>query len=128
MKTRLSFGPNLAMSLTLLLAGVILWGTLSAPGGGTSPLPFTDKQLHAMAFAALIFPLALSNPRRAVAFLPAYIAFGAMIELVQPLVGRSGEWADLAADGAGAGVGLLLGASIFQARARLKTGKPRQSP
>jgi VanZ family protein len=37
------------------------------------------------------------------------VAFGGLIEIVQPYVGRGAEWADLVADGLGAALGVSLG-------------------
>lgn len=94
--------------LTGLIALGILWGTLSPPGTGTGTLPLTDKQMHALAFALLILPLALVNLRLALRLAPVCIAFGGLIELVQPRFGRGAEWADLGADALGVGLGLGL--------------------
>jgi VanZ family protein len=40
------------------------------------------------------------------------VAFGGLIEIVQPYVGRGAEWADLVADGLGAALGVSLGLFI----------------
>ena len=98
----------LAQALTCAIAVAIGWGTLSPPGSGT-PLPLTDKQLHFLAFAALALPLGWVRPRWALWLIPVALAFGAAIELIQPFVGRSGEWGDLMADGLGILAGVLPG-------------------
>lgn len=98
-----------ALSVTLVVALVIGWGTLSPPGGTSSPLPFTDKQLHFMAFALLAMPLGWVRPAWVLWLVPLSLGYGAMIELIQPSVGRSAEWGDLLADGLGILVGVLPG-------------------
>ncbi len=98
--------------LTALIAVGILWGTLSPPGDGTGALPLTDKQLHALAWGLLILPMALVAPRRALRLAPACVAFGALIEVIQPHFGRGAEWADLGADALGVACGLLLGFAL----------------
>lgn len=102
------FSRLLVIALTAAIAFVIALNTLSPPSDG-SPLPLTDKQLHALAFALLVLPSGLIHPRRWPLLALAAIAFGAAIELLQPGVGRSAEWADLAADAIGIAMGLLPG-------------------
>jgi hypothetical protein len=104
------------LALTLVTALGIGWGTLSPPGQGASPLPFTDKQLHFMAFALLALPLGWARPRWVLWLVPVSLGYGAMIELIQPAVGRSGEWGDLLADG----LGILAGVLPGQIRHRLQ--------
>jgi VanZ family protein len=62
-----------------------------------------------IAFASLIFPGALLYLRSLIWLIPAALVFGAAIELVQPLVGRSAEVADFVADIVGVACGLILG-------------------
>ena len=57
-----------------------------------------DKLYHFVAFAALIFPLILTDSRRWWWAVPVSIAFGGLIELIQPSVGRQAEWLDFGAD------------------------------
>jgi hypothetical protein len=110
----------IALILTLLIGAGIGWFTLTPPGEGSTPLPLTDKQLHALAFGLLVLPVALTRPRALWWLAPLALAYGAMIELIQPSVGRSGEWADLWADALGialvCGLGVLRGRSHAGAR------------
>ena len=69
--------------------------------------------------AALIFPGALLYLRSLIWLIPAALVFGAAIELVQPLVGRSAEMADFAADVVGVACGLVLG--LISRRWRIKS-------
>lgn len=99
---------SVALALTALIAVIIGYGTLSPPGEG-SGLPFTDKQLHFAAFAALVFPLGWVRPQWFLWLVPLAIAYGAAIEVTQPSVGRSGDWVDLLADALGSVVGVVPG-------------------
>lgn len=105
-----------AILLTIVIALGIAWGTLSPPGGAGAPLPLTDKQIHALAFALLILPLSCVHPHRALRLAPLFLAYGGAIELVQPLVGRGAEWGDLLADAIGLAAGLLLGCGLRRLR------------
>ncbi|WP_306151615.1 VanZ family protein [Roseovarius sp. MMSF_3281] len=103
----------IALILTLLTGAIIGWFTLTPPGETGSALPLTDKQLHALAFGLLVLPVALTRPRALWWLAPLALLYGAVIELIQPGVGRTGEWADLLADGLGialaCGLGVLRG-------------------
>ena len=100
---------RLAHVLTLALALGILVTTLWPSHGHHPPFTLRDKGLHLLAFAALILPMAVTEPSRALSFAPVYIAFGAAIEVIQPAFGRGAEWLDLLADALGVGLGLALG-------------------
>lgn len=111
------FRISLAAALTLLTAAVIALGTLSPPGQGGA-MPLTDKQLHFLAFAALALPLGWVRPRWVLWLVPVALAYGGLIELVQPSVGRSADWGDLLADGLGIVAGVLPGQIRRRLRAR----------
>jgi len=98
--------PVFACCLTVFFATIITLGALNPPGNGGSALPFTDKQLHFIAFFVLTLPLAMARPRWMLWFAPLALAYGAAIELIQPSVGRSGDVADFAADALGVLCGL----------------------
>ncbi|MEX0339302.1 MAG: VanZ family protein [Arenibacterium sp.] len=98
---------KLALSLTLLMAVLIAIGTLW-PSSGPSGPPGHDKVLHAAVFAALVLPVALWARRHLTWLVPAALAYGAFIELVQPFVGRGAEWMDLVADAIGVALALFL--------------------
>ena len=68
----------------------------------------SDKSYHVVAFAALIFPGALRDLRSLIWLIPAALFFGAVIEFVQPLVGRSAKLADFGTDAAGVACGLMI--------------------
>ena len=97
---------------TLALALIIAVLTLTPVTPGPQGLPGLDKLAHVLAFGALAAPLAFAYPRhwRAVALV--VLAYGGMIEIVQPYTGRSAEWADFLADGVGAFLGAWGAARI----------------
>lgn len=108
---------EVAMAVTALF-------TLAIAVGALMPMPRmpgpegTDKSLHFLAFAVLVLPLTLAGPRHLLWLAPAALAFGALIELVQPFVGRSRELADLLTDGLGICAGGGIGALLFAFLAR----------
>jgi hypothetical protein len=110
-------------TLTLVLTGVLLWFTLT-PAVEIPMQDGRDKLWHMAGFAALVFPVAVTRsgwPWRALllAVLLA-AALGALIEVIQPHVGRSGEWGDALANLAGALIGALAGRRLAPGlRARL---------
>ena len=110
MKPNRTFTTALALVATLLLTGVICWLTLTPQAFQTPPsaLPL-DKVAHALAFGALIAPSAVLRPRYLWWTLPAAAALGFGIELIQPWVGRSREWADAGADLVGLALGTVFG-------------------
>ncbi|PWE28644.1 hypothetical protein C4N9_11720 [Pararhodobacter marinus] len=69
-----------------------------------------DKIYHFIAFVGLIFPLILTDSRRWPWAVPLCIAYGGLIELIQPTVGRSAEWLDFGADV----TGVLAGAALAE--------------
>ena len=98
------------MGITLLmLAGITvfsLWPK-EAPS-----LPGSDKLHHLLAYAALMFPAAFGKPARRLGFGCLFIAYSGLIEGLQPLVNRHGDWLDVAANAAGVGCGAILAALI----------------
>ncbi len=108
-----------ALVLTAAIALMIGWGTLTPPGAAGPALPLSDKQLHALGFGLLVLPLSLVRPATIRWLAPLALAYGGAIELIQPAVGRSAEWADFLADGIGIALGVtpgLIRARLAQAR------------
>ena len=96
-----------AFALTCVIGLAILYLSLS-PLEKLPPAPGGDKLHHFIAYAALCFPLAFKDLKLARFSVPMAIAYGGLIELVQPFVNRYGEWADFAANTAGCLIGLGL--------------------
>lgn len=85
-------------------------------GGGSMPkFPYADKLYHAIAFSALLFPTAGLRPRWIWKVAVASLAYGALIEVIQPQFGRQAEWADLLADAIGVVIGVLFGLGLRRA-------------
>lgn len=94
-----------------LLVGLTVYASLSSePPGG--PGLVNDKVAHALTYAVLGFWFAALYQRRSFALLAAGLfSLGLVLELLQARGGtRQGEFADLAANAAGIGVGILAGA------------------
>jgi hypothetical protein len=113
--------PRLSWALTMLLAVTILGLTLSPPV--TLPLQGLgllqiDKLYHIAAFAALILPAALLDPRGLRWVLPAGLALGLAIEIIQPNVGREASAFDFLADAIGLALGFALGLALRRYRTR----------
>jgi VanZ family protein len=113
--------PRLSWALTTLLAVTILGLTLSPP----MRLPLqglgllqVDKLYHIAAFAALVLPAALLDPRGLRWVLPAGLALGLVIEIIQPNVGREASALDFLADAIGLALGTALGLALRRYRTR----------
>jgi VanZ family protein len=97
-------------AVTTVLAVIIAVLTLAPmPSGGPAE---SDKIYHVLVFACLAFPLPLVRPRWTVWVILGVIAYGGVIEVIQPFFGRQAEWADLVADGIGAAVGAVTGSAL----------------
>lgn len=103
----------LALSAALLC--VISVASLT-PLAQLPELPGSDKTHHLVAYSILMFPAALHRPRGWFFIALAFAAWSGMIELIQPLVNRCGEWQDLLANCIGLLIGMALAgiARIFQ--------------
>lgn len=99
------------------LAGgcVLAIGYLSlTPLAQLPDVPGGDKLHHLAAYAVLAFFASLSrkNIREILTILLAVIAYGGVIEMIQPYVNRYGEFNDFLANGAGALLGVLLAIGV----------------
>lgn len=89
---------------------LIAWATLTPVTMPSLHSAGWDKVAHFLGFAVMVFPVILTDPRRWFWAVPLAIAYGGLIELVQPSVGRSGEWLDWGADVSG----VLAGAALAE--------------
>ena len=103
---RVAIGSAVTIALALIIAVLTL---APMPLGGPSG---SDKLYHILAFASLAFPLPLVRPRLAIWVVVGVIAYGGVIELIQPFFGRQAEWADLLADAIGAVMGAAAGYAL----------------
>lgn len=98
-----------AYGLTAALAAVIAVLTLLPLAAPPLASDGGDKVYHFVAFAGLMLPVAVLQPRALVWMIPAALLFGAGIEIIQPYVNRSRDLADFMADGAGVIAGSVCG-------------------
>lgn len=103
-----------ALAATFGLVALTCFLTLTKASGPTLSISNVDKLYHMLAFAGIVLPCALFYKRSLIWLVPGLIGFGAAIELIQPFVGRDGDWVDFLADvvGIGLGVGVAFVARI----------------
>ncbi len=98
---------------TLLMALVICAGTLIPSAAPLTP-PGSNKLHHIVAFAFFAMPMILVSPKYWRQMITYSLLLGVAIELIQPHVNRTGDPADLLADGVGAVIGILVGLASFR--------------
>jgi len=98
----------------LLTGGILAAITLLSlwPLPNLPEFPGTDKTHHFIAYALLILPTAIRQPKYYWLIGLGMIGYGGFIELIQPYVNRYGEWLDFLANMGGVALGLGLGAVI----------------
>ncbi|PCH94912.1 MAG: hypothetical protein COB83_10200 [Gammaproteobacteria bacterium] len=99
---------HITLILLISIATLSLWPVAYLPN-----VPGTDKTHHFIAYAALIFPTALKQPKNIVMITLGFIAFSGTIELIQPFVNRYGEWLDMVANIVGLFCGWLLAQAVL---------------
>lgn len=107
------FGLGLSLLLAVVIAAL---GLMPLP----APMPVPAgvvKIYHFLAFMALVFPVIVTDTNRWTWAVPAAIVFGGMIEMFQPMMGRSADWLDFGASIAGVLAGAAL-AEILHNRIR----------
>lgn len=111
MMTKLvDFIARRALVLGVVLATTIAWASLT-PIDRAIAVAGSDKLHHFIAYLALSAPLSLRF-RRLSSIITAIFAcfiFGCAIELIQPYVGRQGDWRDALANLIGIMAGFALG-------------------
>jgi len=78
----------------------------SVPGG--------DKMHHIIAYAILMFPVALKKPKNWPFIGLLFLCLSGGIELMQPLVGRHNDWLDISANWTGIMISILLAQLIHR--------------
>ena len=95
---------HLTLIVTTGLTVAMLWPINQPP-----PAPDgSDKVVHLIAFAALVFPLAQTRRFGLNSVFIAASAYGGIIEVIQPFFGRSADTQDWIADIAGVVIGIVL--------------------
>ena len=92
---------------TIIIAFAIGLATLT-PVEKLPQVSGSDKVYHLISFAILTLPITIIRPQAIWIILSLSIAYGGLIELLQPLVNRNCEMADLLADAVGAMLGVLV--------------------
>ena len=103
---------NIHWVLTLTFLLLILFGTLTPRNVIEVPDFGSDKQYHFLAFILFVMPLTFNKLKNIYWVLPVAIVFGAVIELIQPFVGRHGDINDFYVDALGSIFGVCLIALI----------------
>lgn len=120
------FWSRLGALAAVLIAAGILYGTLTPDPPGPSLSGNMDKVAHFTGFFTLVFVSVVTAPARWRWMLPFAIAFGGLIELMQPQFGRQADWYDFWANNAGAAsgaiLGVLLGRPLLRRLARARAG------
>ena len=107
----------LAVWIVLLLVGSMLPPRVIAPA--MPHVPNFDKLLHMGGYAIFCVLAVWALPGRGRLWLAAGVfAFGAMVEMIQPLTGRSRDVMDALANGVGVAAGLLAVWLIWARRNR----------
>lgn len=100
--------------LQLTIIQLICISTLSLwPVAHLPSVPGTDKTHHFLAYAALIFPTVLKEPKYYFSIIVGFIIFSGAIEVIQPYVNRYGEWLDMLANTLGLFFGWILAKSML---------------
>jgi VanZ family protein len=97
---------NIDIYLTVVIAFVIGLATLT-PVEKLTVVSGSDKLYHLLSFAILTFTIAMVRPKAVRWILILSLIFGGAIELLQPFVNRSCEFADFLADACGATLGIM---------------------
>ncbi|MFC0200334.1 VanZ family protein [Paracoccus rhizosphaerae] len=119
---------KLTIGLSVLLVIAISILTLTPmPSPQLGSISNSDKVYHALGFAALVLPTAVLRPRWLIVVVPIYAAFGGIIEIIQPFVGRDRSAADWIADLAGIGVGCVVGRAGAAVVSMILHLRPRQA-
>nr|WP_309502450.1 VanZ family protein [uncultured Roseovarius sp.] len=115
---------RVAWWLTAALVLLIGFVTLT-PIPQMQTMSHSDKLQHFVAFSVLALPLSLAYPRYFLGVFIAAVAYGGLIEVIQPHVGRSAEMLDVLADAAGALAGGIVGryVGLWQGAGRISRAR-----
>ncbi len=97
----------LSIAILIAITFLSLWPLQELPS-----VPGTDKTHHFIAYAALMFPVALRQAKFWKGYGVMIVGYSGVIELVQPFVNRYGEWLDMLANTCGVVIGICIAAFI----------------
>lgn len=103
----MDIGTRYTVQLTLALVALICVGTLSPHPLLSQHALGSDKIQHLVGFGSLVVPAALFRPRWLKIMVPAAVALGGLVELIQPYVGRDRDIHDFYADCLGVALALV---------------------
>lgn len=106
--------------LTLPVFLAVTFATLM-PARFEAGAPGGDKLHHFLAFGMLVLPTALVRPRWTIWAVLATVAYGGVIEIIQPYFGRERELADVRADAIGAVAAAVIGLAANRLFLRRRT-------
>ena len=95
------------LHLTLFLLAVISFLSLK-PTGVAVPAVGFDKIYHCLAYTALVMPIALKKPANWKFMVAVLMLYSGAIELVQPMIGRHGDWLDFIMNVSGLMIGVFV--------------------
>lgn len=99
---------NRYWAILVVVLGLIITYLSLSPAQGLPSVPGTDKTHHFIAYAALMFPIALRKPKHWKIYGAVLVGYSGVIELVQPYMNRHGEWLDMLANTSGVISGIFL--------------------
>lgn len=98
---RIADRHGIALSVAAMMAITI---ASLMPRGGVGDPGEADKIAHVLAYGAATLPAAVGRTAPAIWVAAAVIGWSGVIELIQPLIGRSGSLYDLAANAGGVAI------------------------
>ncbi|HEY7866019.1 MAG TPA: VanZ family protein [Psychromonas sp.] len=104
---------NYWLACTVFTLSVITLLSLN-PMGELPSVPGGDKIHHFIAYAILMFPVALKKPKHWLFMGLLFLCLSGGIELLQPLAGRHSDWFDISANWTGIMFSILLAQLIHR--------------
>ena len=96
-----------AIAFTLVFSAALVWAFLTPIAQLPKVPDISDYVWHIAIFAVLVIPLCTILPAQRIFLVGSAIAFGIILEILQPYFGRGFEIHDLASNVLGVGLGWL---------------------
>ena len=100
------------LSITLVIALLILILSLKPQGAVVTNYIVSDKLLHMFAYCLLVTPISLEKIIPSLYVFVFALIFGGCIELIQPFTQREADILDLIANTAGISLGILIAKAL----------------